>query len=137
MKKINSAKKLQIHRKVRTILHLYRVARIRQHHIPATVASKHRIIASPSPGAAASGADLSHIDSSKNDSPSCTSDTSHDHQVDALLSKNKYNLTSLIPSMITQALLLRSFVADQLSALSNMVCILETEIKQNRQSKVQ
>ena len=54
--------------------------------LPATISSKEHILASSSAEATTSAADPSHINNSKNGSPSCTSDTSHDLQVQVLLS---------------------------------------------------
>ena len=124
----------QIHRNVGTMLQFYSVSRIHQHHYQAQYHKKTRILASSSPEATTSVADLSHINNSKNGLPSCTSDTFRDLQVQVLLSDIEFKLTFSLASMITQALVpLRTFVVDQFNALSNniiiILCILEEDLR--------
>ena len=89
-----------------------------------------RMLASPSHEATTSAADLSHINNSKNESPSCPNDTSHDLQVQVLLSDIESKLISSLASMITQALVsLHTFVVDQFNALSNKIRILEEDLR--------
>ena len=85
------------------------------------MSSTQHILASSRPEATTSAADLSH-NNSKNGSPSCTSNTFHDLQVQMLLSDIESKLTSSLASMTTQALApLRTFVEDQFNALSNKI----------------
>ena len=106
------------------MLQLYSVSTIYQHHYQLQCYQNNTFLPlQVYTAASTSAADVLHT-------PLCTNDTSCDLQVQMLLSSIESKLTTSIASMISQALVpLRTFVVDQMNALSNKVRILEEDLR--------